>query len=102
MNQVAYHLTNAIYRWCGLQPGQYGPTLPLSNIWATTSGSPYLWNGVNALLTEIYNDPFFNNCPAAHNLTQTMFGAGGGIRTPQDLYLSLKSCENTPMPNPFG
>jgi len=92
MDPVEYHLVLAIYRWVGLKPPSYGPSSPLADLWARVYSAPYLWKGVSALVTALYQDPFFQKCPRAHQLTPPMFAPGGGIQTVANLYAFLKPC----------
>lgn len=95
MDPVQYHLILAIYRWVGLKPPSYGPSSSLGDMWETVYGPSYLWKGVSALAKTLYQDPFFQACPRAHELTPALFGPGGGIQIVSDLYMFLKPCGET-------
>ncbi len=99
MDQVAYHLELAIYRWCGLQPPAYGPGDLLGSLWLKFSSAPYIPTGAAALMSSLYTDPFFQSCPRAQELTPGMFGAGGTIQTVSDLYFFLRPCGDSFTPS---
>jgi len=92
MNPVEHHLILAFFRWTGLKPPSYGPDTRLAGMWLRVSSAPYLWTGVTALVKELYRDPFFQECPRAHELTPGMFSDGGGIQTVSDLDAFLQPC----------
>jgi hypothetical protein len=95
MDPVQKHVLLAIFHWVGLKPPAYGPSSALGDLWARVFGPAYLWKGVSALAKTLYQDPFFQGCPRAHELTPTMFGPGGGIQTVADLYIFLRPCAET-------
>ena len=92
MNPVQYHLIVAINRWVGLKPPSYGPSSSLEELWARVYAVPYRWKGVTKLVKALYQDPFFQTCPTAHELTPQMFSETGNIQTVGHLYFSLKPC----------
>jgi hypothetical protein len=93
MNQAEYHLKLVINLWCGAVPSQYSLDAQLRDIWAMqVPNLDYDTFAITRLLTQIYQDPLFKGCPAAHNLTPGLFMAGGGIQTVNTLLLELLPC----------
>jgi hypothetical protein len=93
MNQAEYHLKLVINLWCGAVPSQYALDSQLRDIWAMqVPNLDYDTFAITRLLSQIYKDPLFGICPAAHNLTPGLFINGGGIQTVNTLLVELLSC----------
>lgn len=95
MNQAEYHLKLVINLWCGAVPSQYSLDSQLRDIWAMqVPNLDYDTYAITRLLSQIYKDPLFGICSAAHNLTPGLFITGGGIQTVNTLLVELLSCAN--------
>ena len=92
-DQVEYHLKLVIHLWCGAVPSQYSPDSQLRDIWAAqVPNLDYDTYGVPRLRMQIFRDPLFGSCQAAHDQTTGEFLTGGGIQTVGTLYLQLLPC----------
>lgn len=94
MSQVDLHLGLVIEQWCGLEPGTYGLSRKLNNMWLETHPvSPaYDPTGIVFLLNRINNDSLFSVCERAQELRPGDFRAGGGVQTVRDLRNFLLPC----------
>lgn len=102
MTVTEYHLKLAIYRWCGASPDKYVPDSMLRDIWAAIIPQiPYEPEGIRRLGAQIYADPIFQACTAAHNLVPQEFFKGGDIQNVRQLYVRLLPCETSPSPVPL-
>ena len=102
MTVTEYHLKLAIYRWCGAVPEKYVPDSYLRDVWsAYIPHIPYEPEGIRRLGQQIYADPMFQGCTAAHNLIPQEFFKGGDIQSVRQLYVRLLPCEPTPAPVPI-
>jgi hypothetical protein len=98
MSPTEYHLKQAIWHWCGATPDQYVPDSQLRDIW--TGRIPQLQyepEGIRRLFVALYQDPFFSNCTAAHNLRPGEFLKGGDLQTVGQLYVRLLNCGMSPV-----
>jgi hypothetical protein len=94
-DQIYYHVQSVIFRWCGAAAGTYGSAAALQDLWSQAySDVDYDSEGIHRLLSRVYDDPLFQECAQAHELTPGMFVAGGEIQTVDDLYSSLTPCAN--------
>ena len=92
MDPLLVHLEAAIYRWCRVPP-PYGPGRRLVDLWVRGMGTAvaYYPVGVDRLISNLYQDPGFNMCPRAQQLTRNVFLPGGLITVGQ-LYNFLDPC----------
>jgi hypothetical protein len=97
MNPVEYHLKLAIYLWCGASPSQYTIDSQLRDIWgAHVPGLPYEPTGIQKFMYQMYQDPLFGPCAAAHNMTPGEFVTGGDLQTVKAVYVRLLACGTVP------
>jgi hypothetical protein len=98
MSPTEYHLKLAIYHWCGALPTQYVPDSLFRDIW--TGKIPqisYEPEGIRRLFVALFEDPFFANCTAAHNLVPGEFVKGGDLQTVRQLFVRLVNCGAGPI-----
>jgi hypothetical protein len=93
MNPVEYHLLLTIHLWCGATPNQYTVDSQLRDIWTShIPGLPYETNGIQRFMYQLYQDPIFGPCPAAHDMTPGEFVTGGDLQTVKSVYVRLLPC----------
>ena len=98
MSPTEYHLKQVIWHWCGATPDQYVPDSQLRDIWTGRIPQiPYEPEGIRRLFVALYQDPFFANCTAAHNLRPGEFLKGGDLQTVKQLYVRLLNCGMSPI-----
>ena len=91
MNPVEYHLKLTINLWTGATPAQYKTTSLLRDIWSVP-GEAYEPIGIQKFMHQMYLDPLFGPCPAAHNITPDRFFTNGDLQTFDDVYQELLGC----------
>jgi hypothetical protein len=97
MSQVEDHLKLVILKWCGAVPSEYSEDAQLRDIWNfKVANLDFDTDAISPLLSKIYSDPIFQDCPAAHTLTPGLFMTGGAIQTFSTLLVNLASCGNAP------
>jgi len=97
MNPVQYHLLLTIRLWCGATPDQYTIDSQLRDIWAAhVPGLAYEPIGIQRFMYQMYQDPLFGPCPAAHNMTPGEFVTGGDLQTVRSVYIRLLPCGTVP------
>jgi hypothetical protein len=97
MSQVEDHLKLVILKWCGAVPSDYNEDAQLRDIWNyKVPNLDFDTDAITPLLSSIYADPIFRDCPAAHTLTPGLFMATGAIQTFSTLLVNLVSCGNAP------
>jgi hypothetical protein len=97
MNPVQYHLLLTIHLWCGATPNQYTIDSQLRDIWSShVPGVPYEPTGIQRFMFQMYQDPLFGPCPAAHNMTPGEFVTGGDLQTVNSVYIRLLACGTVP------
>jgi hypothetical protein len=98
VTQVEYHLKVVIWRWCGADPSKYVVDSFLRDIFeANVPGVPYEPEGVRRFFQTLYADPFFLNCPAAHQMSPLEFLKGGDLQSVRQVYRRLLPCGNLPI-----
>src|SRR6478672_1330665 len=99
MTAAEYHLKLAIWHWCGVTPDKYVPDSELRAIWAGNVPGQILYEGegIRRLFVKLYGDPFFAQCPSAHNLRPGEFVKGGDLQTVMELYKRFLACGNIPI-----
>lgn len=97
MNPVQYHLLLTIKLWCGAAPDQYTIDSQLRDIWsAHVPGLAYEPIGIQRFMFQMYQDPLFGPCPAAHGMTPGEFVTGGDLQTVKSVYVRLLPCGTAP------
>lgn len=98
MTATEYHLKLVIWHWCGATPDKYVPDSQLRDIWGGNVPQVlYEPEGIRRLFVTLYSDPFFAQCPSAHNLRPGEFVKGGDLQTVMQLYTRLLACGNVPI-----
>ncbi|MGD0734853.1 MAG: hypothetical protein ABR976_06885 [Terracidiphilus sp.] len=99
MNPIEYHLKLTISLWCGANPTQYTIDSQLRDIWtAHVPGLAYEPVGIQRFMYQMYADPLFGACSAAHNMTPGEFVTGGDLQTVRSVYVRLLGCGTGPIP----
>jgi hypothetical protein len=67
---VFEHLEVVVDNWCDLEAGSYGTGMPLVNMWSQAHpvSPPYDPDGIESLLLNINEEPFFNPMTATSRM----------------------------------